>query len=69
MRDSQEVLKRPAAGVVGAISAAMGFSDLAQPDLEPAPKKKAGKKGEAPPQQDWHDQVCRFNVMLQLVCG
>ena len=59
MRDSQEVLKRPAAGVVGAVSAAMGFSDLGQPELEgQKAAKEAGKKADAPPQQGWQEQVC-----------
>jgi hypothetical protein len=62
VRDTQEVLKRPAAGVVGAVSAAMGFPDLTQTDLELPAKEKAPKKAkrkapEAQPQQDWQDQV------------
>lgn len=73
VRDTQEVLKRPAAGVVGAVSAAMGFSDLSQPDLEAPPKEKTPKKSkskapEAPPQQEWQDQVHQsFSIRIVFV--
>jgi hypothetical protein len=69
VRDTQGVLKRPAAGVVGGVSAAMGFSDLGHPDLELPPTEKFPKRfkkkaPEAPPQQDWQDQVQRLYQLV-----
>lgn len=49
VRDAQEVLSRPAAAVLGSVSAAMGFSDLGKPDLEEAGNKPRGKTPRPPP--------------------
>ena len=64
VRDSQEVLKRPAGGVIGAQSAALGFQDIVKYQqeqegsgaAEQPPKKKA--KVSIKQSWVWADKVC-----------
>lgn len=61
VRDSQEVLKRPAGGVIGGVSASMGFADVvadAEVDIaeyKAAHKKRHDSRPESP--ADWQEQV------------
>ena len=62
VRDSQEVLKRPAAGVIGSYSAAMGFADVVkhQTEEQALDEKPAAKKSKAKVESlpwKWQDQV------------
>ena len=62
LRNAQEVLARPAGGVLGIASAGMGFADLSQPDLasalDPGKKKsKKARKAAAAVVRTWEDQV------------
>ena len=63
VRDAQAVLARPAAAVIGACSAAMGFADLSNPNLEAGNNKETRSKARrARPdsgseQKSWQDQV------------
>lgn len=57
VRDSQEVLKRPAAGVIGSVSAAMGFADVAkqqqEADKEADPAERPNKRARITETQPW----------------
>ena len=74
VRDSQEVLKRPAGGVIGAQSAALGFQDIVkyQQEQEGAgtadqpPKKKAKVSAKQP--WNWVDKVC-LQTAIRLPTG
>ena len=63
VRDSQEVLKRPAARVIGSVSAAMGFLDVSKEQQEAGkeaaaaarPKKRARITESQP--WSWQDKV------------
>ena len=57
VRDSQEVLKRPAAGVIGSVSAAMGFADVAkqqqEADKEADAAERPNKRARITETQPW----------------
>ena len=63
VRDAQGVLARPAAAVIGACSAAMGFADLSSPNLEAGNNKETRSKprrarpNSGSEQKSWQDQV------------
>ncbi len=66
VRDSQEVLKRPAAAVIGAVSAAMGFADVSkhqqEADAEAAGAARPTKRARTTESQpwSWQDKVQLF---------
>lgn len=70
VRDSQEVLKRPAAGVLGTVSAAMGFQDVMKHQQEEGseterlqPARKKAKHTVKQPWR-WQDQVSQWIMYL-----